>query len=84
MELELLAAAGELPAGKSRLAVTSLEKAVPFDLAGPMYTRQLEAWVASLGEQPVRTNTLDENLINLRLIDAIRSSEGRETKNPAS
>lgn len=84
VELDLAEAVGDRPAGKSRLAVTSLEGPVPFDLAGPMYTRQLESWVASLKGGSVRTNTLEENLTNLRLIDAIRSSDGRETKDFAA
>jgi predicted dehydrogenase len=76
VELSLTEAAAGQPAGASRLAVTSLERPVPFDLAGPMYTRQMEAWLGSLAGQPLQTNTLEENLTNLRLIDAIRSSGG--------
>ena len=77
VELELGSAAAGIPAGSSRFAVTSLEHAVPFDLAGPMYTRQLLAWLASFSGPPVAVNTLTENLTNLQLIDAIRNSKGK-------
>lgn len=76
VELQLTEPAAEFGAGSSRRAITALEKAVPFDLAGPMYTRQLLEWTTSLSGPPVRVNTLEENLINLRLIDAIRSAGG--------
>jgi predicted dehydrogenase len=77
VDLELAAPAAGLAAGRHRRAITELEQAVPFDLAGPMYTRQLAAWVDSmLAGVPVRVNALDENLANLRILDAIRASGG--------
>lgn len=76
LEVTLHESAAGLAAGHTRLSVTSLERPVPFDLAGPMYTRQMEAWLQSLEGQPLQTNTLEENLTNLRLIDAIRAAGG--------
>jgi scyllo-inositol 2-dehydrogenase (NADP+) len=77
VEYDLMKPAAGLPAGAGRSAVTALEQSVPFDLAGPMYARQLEAWVNSLStSRPAAANTLEENLMNLKLIDAIRSSQG--------
>ncbi len=77
VELELAAAAAGLPAGRHRRAITDLESPVPFDLAGPMYTRQLAAWLETMRDGGTAVaNTLDENLANLRILDAIRGSGG--------
>ena len=74
--LELREPTGDLAAGAHRFPITELEQPVPFDLAGPMYARQLAAWVAAIEHERPAPNGLDENIENLRLIDLIRRSNG--------
>lgn len=76
VELDLHAAAAGLEAGAHRMPITALEQTVPFDLAAPMYTRQLQAWLAAVQGGAVATNGIDENVENLRVIDLIRASQG--------
>lgn len=66
-----------LHAGEHRFEITRLETPVEFDLAGPFYTRQARAWLDAVHNRLPLSNGWDENLKNLQLIDAIRSSENR-------
>lgn len=68
--------AGVLAAGAHRFPITALERTVPFDLAAPMYTRQLQAWLAAVERGEAATNGIDENVEDLRVIDLIRASQG--------
>ena len=76
VELELHAPAAGLEAGAHRFPITQLEQTVAFDLAAPMYTRQLAAWLAAVQGGAPATNGIDENVENLRVIDLIRASQG--------
>ena len=77
VELDLREAGAGLAAGKHRFPITALEQPVAFDLAAPMYTRQMQAWLSTVATGQPTANSIDENLENLRVIDLIRGSEGQ-------
>lgn len=61
--------------GHNTCSITQLETHVPFDLAGPMYTRQLKDWTDSILGNQVYQNDLYTNMNNMILIEAIRESK---------
>ncbi len=80
VEVQIDSPAAGLPAGKTRLPITALEGPTAFELAGPLYTHQMEAWLRAVNGATLRANTLEENLINLDLIDHIRNSSGQSVR----
>ncbi len=80
VELRLASAAAGVAAGTTRRSITSLEHAVPFDLAGTVYAMQLEAWWNAPLQSSPAVNSLDESLADLGLLDAIRGSQGQKVR----
>ncbi len=66
---------GDYVAGRNTCSITQLETHVPFDLAGPMYTRQLKDWTDSILGNQICQNDLYTNMNNMVLIEAIRESK---------
>ncbi len=72
--LDLKSGRGIWGPGIHTKSITELEKPVPFDLAGPFYTRQLMEWIEAIKENKTHRNDLGENVQNHLLIDMIRNS----------
>lgn len=77
LQINLLHPHSDFPSGLTRFPITQLEEAVPFDLAGPSYTRQMQHWIQSIQTQTLNENNWNENFVNLQLLEAIRSSNGQ-------
>ncbi len=74
LELDLKAAAAGCSAGLTKYDATHFSTPVPFDLAGPFYTRQWMEFTQAIKTNTPNRNDIQEAVDNHRLIDAIRSS----------
>ncbi len=80
--LYLKSAKGEYPSGYWKKDITQLEETVPFDLAGPYYTKQLVEFVDAVRSGKKFRNGIHESLEDHRLIHLIGISGKKPLRVP--
>ena len=77
LEIILKSACGSYHEGRTLIDNASLQRPVPFDLAGPFYTEQFVEFVRAVKNGKNNRNDLSESVDNHRILDAIKNSNGR-------